>query len=254
MVAPAAKHQTNPLTLVSLGRFAAVKQIPLLVEAFGLLHDRFPDWMLDIWGYGEEENAILKAIAQSPAKSAIRMSANAALGSYPSRSQAAITVRNANLRELPTNEARFSEPTPNPKANPFDYFQYSLLPVGTPVLIAHTSRDGCWHYVECPVAGGWVADEDLAPVSPEFRYMYRNSTFAALVRDRVNLVTPAGSILANIGALLPMACSTLWALPRSADFAHTADISVRLPSYTVNRANLALVPPISAAKMRCMYG
>ena len=84
VVAPAAKHQTKPLTLVSLGRFAAVKQIPLLVEAFGLLHDRFPDWMLDIWGYGEEENAILKAIAQSPAKSAIRMRgiADLALGIF----------------------------------------------------------------------------------------------------------------------------------------------------------------------------
>ena len=132
------------------------------------------------------------------------MSANAALGSYPSRCQPAITVRNANLRELPTSEPRFSEPTPNPKSNPFDYFQYSLLPVGTPVLIAHTTRDGRWHYVECPVAGGWVADEDLAPVSAEFRHMYRNTAFAALVRDRVNIATPTGSIVANIGALLPM--------------------------------------------------
>lgn len=40
------------------------------------------------------------------------------------RSQAAIAVRNTNLRELPTNEPRFSEPTPDAKAN-FDYFQYS---------------------------------------------------------------------------------------------------------------------------------
>jgi len=132
------------------------------------------------------------------------MSANAALGAYPSRSQPAITVRNANLRELPTNEPRFSEPTPNPKSNPFDYFQYSLLPVGTPVLIAHTTRDGRWHYVECPVAGGWVADEDLAPVSVEFRHMYRSNAFAALVRDRVTMVTPNGPVTANIGALLPM--------------------------------------------------
>lgn len=84
VVAPVARHQTKPRTIVSLGRFAAVKQIPLLVEAFGLLHDRFPDWMLDIWGYGEEENAILKAIAQSPAKSAIRMRgiADLALGIF----------------------------------------------------------------------------------------------------------------------------------------------------------------------------
>ena len=84
VVAPVARHQTKPRTIVSLGRFAAVKQLPLLVEAFGLLRDRFPDWMLDIWGYGEEENAILKAIAQSPAKSAIRMRgiADLALGIF----------------------------------------------------------------------------------------------------------------------------------------------------------------------------
>ncbi len=80
VVAPTAKHQTKPFTLVSLGRFATVKQIPMLVEAFGLLHDRFPDWILDIWGYGEEKNTILKAIAQSPAKSAIRMRGIADLG------------------------------------------------------------------------------------------------------------------------------------------------------------------------------
>ena len=132
------------------------------------------------------------------------MSSNAALGSFPSRSQAAIAVRNTNLRELPTNEPRFSEPTPDAKANPFDYFQYSLLPVGTPVLIAHTSRDGRWHYVECAIAGGWVADQDLAPVSAEFKQMYRNSTFAAFIRDKVNLATPMGSVVANIGTILPM--------------------------------------------------
>ncbi|NCB22544.1 MAG: peptidase P60 [Deltaproteobacteria bacterium] len=132
------------------------------------------------------------------------MSSNAALGSFPSRSQAAIAVRNTNLRELPTNEPRFSEPTPDAKANPFDYFQYSLLPVGTPVLIAHTSRDGRWHYVECAIAGGWVADQDLAPVSAEFKHMYRNSTFAAFIRDKVNLATPMGSVVANIGTILPM--------------------------------------------------
>ena len=132
------------------------------------------------------------------------MSANAALGSFPSRSQAAIAVRNTNLRELPTSEPRFSEPTPDPKANPFDYFQYSLLPIGTPVLIAHTSRDGRWHYVECAIAGGWVADADLAPVSAEFKHAYRNSAFAAFIRDKVNLATPMGSTIANIGTILPM--------------------------------------------------
>ncbi|MBO4300378.1 MAG: SH3 domain-containing protein, partial [Desulfovibrio sp.] len=132
------------------------------------------------------------------------MKANANLGNFPSRCQAAITLRNTNLRELPTTEPRFSEPTPDPHANPFDYFQYSLLPVGTPLLIAHTSRDGRWHYVECPVAAGWVANEDLAPISEELQQSLSHAPLAALVRDRVTLSSPMGNVTANIGALLPL--------------------------------------------------
>ncbi|WP_297669372.1 SH3 domain-containing C40 family peptidase [uncultured Desulfovibrio sp.] len=132
------------------------------------------------------------------------MKANANLKTFPARNQAAITIRDTDLRELPTRERRFSEPTPDQHANPFDYFQYSLLPVGTPVLIAHTSRDGRWHYVECPVAGGWVAAEDLAPVSEELQQTYRNSALAALTRDKVKLASPAGSVTAGVGALLPL--------------------------------------------------
>ncbi|MFT4302888.1 MAG: glycosyltransferase [Desulfovibrio sp.] len=71
--ATAANNNAASPTLVSLGRFDKVKQIPLLVEAFGLLHDRFQDWKLDIWGYGEEEKAISWSIAQSSARSAIHM-------------------------------------------------------------------------------------------------------------------------------------------------------------------------------------
>ena len=47
--------------LLSLGRYARVKQIPLLVQAFALLAADFPDWELHIWGTGEDETAIRKA-------------------------------------------------------------------------------------------------------------------------------------------------------------------------------------------------
>ena len=84
------------------------------------------------------------------------MRANARLKGFPNAAMHGITVRNADLREMPSHTPRFSEPTPDPRTNPFDYFQYSLLPVGTPVFIAHTSRDGNWYYVGDPVAAGWV--------------------------------------------------------------------------------------------------
>ena len=49
--------------LLSLGRFACVKQIPLLVQTFSLLSKDFPDWELHIWGDGEDRSSIIKAIA-----------------------------------------------------------------------------------------------------------------------------------------------------------------------------------------------
>lgn len=54
---------THAPCLLSLGRFAKVKQIPLLVRAFALLSSDFPQWELHIWGAGEEKSALRKAIA-----------------------------------------------------------------------------------------------------------------------------------------------------------------------------------------------
>ncbi len=138
------------------------------------------------------------------------MARNANLKNFPTRAQAAITVRNTDLREMPTHLTRFSEPTPDPRANPFDYFQYSLLPLGTPLLIAHTSLDGRWHFVECPIAGGWVDADDLALVDEGFAAAYRNSRFAAIVKDNVRLggnsgiTGPADGLSVSIGAILPL--------------------------------------------------
>lgn len=137
-----------------------------------------------------------------------RLGRNANLRAFPSRGQAAITLRNTDLREMPTHESRFAEPAPDPKANPFDYFQYSLLPPGTPLLIAHTSRDGRWHFVECPVAGGWVDAQDVAPVDESFEQAYRTGRYAALLRDKVRLPGTGrnrGDSQANIGTILPLA-------------------------------------------------
>lgn len=135
------------------------------------------------------------------------MKANANIGAFqPGASRPAITLRQTDLRELPTHEPRFSKPTPNPEADPFDYFQYSRLPVGTPLLIAHTSRDGRWHYVECPIAGGWVDAGDVALAGEDFRRFWKSGRYAALIKDNVVLpgTGPAGAdSKAGIGTVLP---------------------------------------------------
>lgn len=132
------------------------------------------------------------------------MDYNAHLSIFPSRTAHAITVRATNLRELPTHEPRFSRPTPDARTNPFDYFQYSLLPPGTPLFIAHTSLDGHWHYVECPVAGGWVDAEDIALVDDSFKRLWRSGRHAAFLRDKVRLPGARGGE-AGIGTIFPLA-------------------------------------------------
>ena len=74
-VVPGAKAQRSavpPYTLLSLGRFHAVKQIPLLIGAFELLAARFPDWRLDIWGAGDSAD-IMHRVNASPFRERLRI-------------------------------------------------------------------------------------------------------------------------------------------------------------------------------------
>lgn len=61
-----------PYTLLSLGRIAPIKQVPLLIKAFERLAPEFPDWELHIWGsLQEDDEASMRLAESSPAKSAI---------------------------------------------------------------------------------------------------------------------------------------------------------------------------------------
>lgn len=131
------------------------------------------------------------------------MRANASMASYPNVNKPGIVIRTTDLREMPTHQARFTKPTPDPREDPFDYFQYSRLPVGLPVLLCHLSKDKRWYYVETPIACGWVAAKDLAPVSEPFMAMWQAARPGAIVRENVQLGTTQRT--ADIGVILPMA-------------------------------------------------
>lgn len=138
----------------------------------------------------------------TPEWEAIR--ANAAIGSFPSRSSQAITLRQTDLREVPTHEPRYAQPEPDP----FDYIQYASLPPGMPVLVVHTSADRNWHYVECPITGGWVDAKDIALVDPAFKSNWQTDEYAAIITDKVTLpgTGPGGKdSLAPVGTILPVA-------------------------------------------------
>lgn len=154
------------------------------------------------------------------------MQRNANLGTYPNRSQEGITITQANLRELPTNQARYSKNTPTELGSCFDYFQYSTLPLGTPLFISQVSKDGQWYFVETPQAGGWVPVDTVGTVDNSFEQRYQNGRYAALIRDKVELTSDRGLSLGqvHIGSMFPVL--------RASDTELTVMVPVRGPSGT----------------------
>lgn len=133
---------------------------------------------------------------------------------YPTRSEAAITVRNTNLRAMPTEKPYFLDPDKYGEGYPFDYFQHTALWIGTPIFISHASKDGQWVLAETFFAAGWIPAEDVAVVDEKFMEQWQSRPLAALLRDNV-LLWDSGkndkatgkpvSIYGHIGTLLPLA-------------------------------------------------
>lgn len=138
------------------------------------------------------------------------MLSNANLGRYPAMSQDGIVLRHADLRELPTNQARYSKATTNTAELPFDYFQYSTLPLGTPVFITHISKDKQWYFVETPLAGGWLPVDSVGTVDRNFAQRYQHGRYAALIRDNVAVSSDRGLSLGkvHIGSMFPVLRAT----------------------------------------------
>ena len=127
--------------------------------------------------------------------------ANANLATFPSTAFPAITVRNTDLREIPTHQARYDKTGITPQNYPFDDFQYSLLPVGMPLFISHRSADGRWYFAECPLVGGWIDANDVAMVDESFKARWQSYPLAAIIKDQIPL--PQIGTPATIGTVLP---------------------------------------------------
>ena len=127
----------------------------------------------------------------------------AGLGSYPNTMRKALTVRNTNLRGMPTPAPRFADPSLPGEGYPFDYLQHTALPPGTPILVTHTSRDGSWVLAESALTFGWLPATDVAFVDDATTGQFATASLAAIIKDRTSL--PEAGIVADVGAFFPMA-------------------------------------------------
>jgi hypothetical protein len=130
---------------------------------------------------------------------------NAALETYPSANFKAITLDNSDLRLLPTHRPHFSSLRADGTGYPFDNFQNSAIPAGTPIYVAQVARDKSWLFVDSHYGSGWLPARDVATVDPEFRAAWEHSDFVAIARDNLPVYDESGTFLfkTNLGAQFP---------------------------------------------------
>jgi cell wall-associated NlpC family hydrolase len=133
-----------------------------------------------------------------------------------------LTVHRAALRTFPTALRVFSERGDTD----IDRFQESALFPGTPVVIAHASRDGRWLFVVSPRYAAWVGKDAIAEGPKETVLAYARATPYRLVTGaKVRTVfTPeeprVSELQLDMGVRVPLA--TVAATPVNGQQAYTS--------------------------------
>lgn len=66
-------RDTGRFVMMAMGRFHPVKQFDWLIEVFGGLADRYPDWDLEIWGEGLQREELLALIERLGLSARVRL-------------------------------------------------------------------------------------------------------------------------------------------------------------------------------------
>jgi len=115
----------------------------------------------------------------------------------------AITVENAQVRNLPTYKPFFLKPTIAGEGFPFDYMQNTRLHVNTPLLVSHYSSDGSWAFVQSNISTGWLPTKSFAIIDAKQRSEFKNSKKVVLISDNTPLYDAKQRYLSHVklGAL-----------------------------------------------------
>jgi cell wall-associated NlpC family hydrolase len=131
-----------------------------------------------------------------------KLNANAQLKDYPQGGFPAITVRNTDLRVLPTADAHLSNPVNCPF--PFDNMQNSGVAANTPLFVSHVAKDKKWVLAETHYALGWIPAEHIARAEESFMKLWEKGSYIAIIKDKTPIYDK-GKLLfrASLGSFFP---------------------------------------------------
>lgn len=122
---------------------------------------------------------------------------------YNTTIKKAITLKNTNVRVLPTSSVMFYNPNKPGEGFPFDYNQNSLLKINTPIIVSHFSKDRAWAYIQASIVGGWVKVEDIAFVDDEFINKFKNENYYVAVKEKFPIYDIIFREYIKVGTIFP---------------------------------------------------
>ncbi|MGA1931367.1 SH3 domain-containing protein [Arcobacter sp. YIC-464] len=182
-------------------------------EAYKLLKNHFSPWSQEQVSYSQIEamwglNYKLREIYLENYKKASlswfeRQEENANFEKYNTLKKKAITLKNTNVRVLPTNQPMFFKPTKPGEGFPFDYNQNSLLKINSPIIVSHLSKDKAWAYAQASSFGGWINISDIAFVDEKFISEFKTNDYFIATKEKFPLYENGFREYIKVGTIFP---------------------------------------------------
>ncbi len=128
---------------------------------------------------------------------------NSNFDNYNTLAKKAITLKNVNIRVIPTNSPMFYDPTQPGEGFPFDYNQNSSIKINTPIIVSHLSKDRAWAYIESSTVGGWIEIGTIAFVDDNFIQEFKTSNYFISVKEKFPIYDPIFREYVKVATIFP---------------------------------------------------
>ncbi len=172
----------------------------------------------------------------------------------------AISVVQAAIRLLPTDDPYFYDPRLPGEGYPFDNLQDSAIAPGTPLYVVALTRDRAWAYVMSPGLGGWVHTTAIGMVDDRFVSRWRQAAYARLLAVTARDVTLRDGngvfrFHAPVGTVLPAGPTPGTVLAPAVDInRHAVIVTARAPELQWQPMPLSPTPQNMARLMKALQG
>lgn len=117
----------------------------------------------------------------------------------------AITIRDVQVRNLPTNKPFMRNPKLAGEGFAFDYMQNTHLHVNTPLFVSHFNSDGSWAYIQNPSSLGWIPTGSFRVLNAKQRSIFIKSKKIVITKDKTAIYSKKQNFIlhAKVGAIFP---------------------------------------------------